>query len=65
MEKKLPKYRKFSIKNFTVRDPDNIDRELTKYNVDCADVINIMYITDGYDYPYYRVFYIKKANKRP
>ncbi len=62
MKKDLSQRRKFSIKNFTVRDPDNIDRELTKYGVDCADVINIMYITDGYDYPYYRVFYTKKVD---
>ncbi len=62
MENKLSKHRKFSIKNFTVDDPDGIDRELTKYGVDCADVVSIIYITSSYIVPYYRVFYIKKVN---
>ena len=66
MNESLPGYRRFSIKNFEVRDPADIDRELTKYDVDGDDVISIItnckkVYESTYDI-YYKVFYKCKCS---
>ncbi len=59
MKKKLPGWFRYSIQYFSVKNPEEIDKELIKHKIDGSDVINVTAVVSHYGGHWYRVFYKK------